>query len=86
MLVSDGRRDLELREVVGMIGDGVPALVLCGELDEPFLAAARYMARKLPNATSVILEGAGHAANLDRPKGFNAAVLSFLEDALAERA
>jgi pimeloyl-ACP methyl ester carboxylesterase len=56
----------------------MPTLVLVGELDQPFLAASEYMARKIPNARKVVLEGAGHAANLDRPKGFNVAVLDFL--------
>lgn len=56
----------------------VPTLVLVGERDEPFLAATDYMAGKIPNATKVILPGAGHAANIDRPLAFDRAVRSFL--------
>ena len=56
----------------------VPTLVLVGEHDEPFLAGSAYMARKIPNATHVVLPGAGHAANLDAPDAFNTAVRDFL--------
>lgn len=56
----------------------VPALVLVGSEDKPFLAAADYMAAKIPGAEKVVIEGAGHAANIDRPAAFNAAVAGFL--------
>jgi pimeloyl-ACP methyl ester carboxylesterase len=58
----------------------VPTLVLVGADDTPFLAAAEVMAAKIPGATKVVLEGAGHAANLDRPDAFNQAVLTFVEE------
>jgi pimeloyl-ACP methyl ester carboxylesterase len=56
----------------------VPTLVLAGALDQPFLAATDYMAAKIPGAKRVILDGAGHASNIDRPREFNAAVTDFL--------
>ena len=56
----------------------VPTLVLAGALDQPFLAATDYMAAKIPGAERVILDGAGHASNIDRPREFNAAVTGFL--------
>jgi pimeloyl-ACP methyl ester carboxylesterase len=56
----------------------VPTLVLAGALDAPFLAALDYMAARIPGATKVVIEGAGHAANLDRPEEFNRAVGDFL--------
>lgn len=56
----------------------VPALVLVGAKDEPFLAASDYMAAKIPGAKKVVLPDAGHAANIDQPAAFNAAVLKFL--------
>ena len=56
----------------------VPTLVLAGALDQPFLAATDYMAAKIPGAERVILDGAGHASNIDRPREFNAAVTAFL--------
>jgi pimeloyl-ACP methyl ester carboxylesterase len=63
----------------------VPTLVLVGERDRPFLAAADVMAAKIPGATKVVLTDAGHAANLDQPAAFDAAVTSFLA-ALADPA
>jgi pimeloyl-ACP methyl ester carboxylesterase len=57
----------------------VPALVLVGAKDEPFLAATDYMASKIPGATKVVIPDAGHAANIDQPEAFNQAVLAFLE-------
>jgi pimeloyl-ACP methyl ester carboxylesterase len=56
----------------------IPALVIVGAEDAPFRKAADYMAAKIPGARLAVLEGAGHAANLDRPEAFNAAVLDFL--------
>lgn len=56
----------------------VPALVIVGADDAPFRKAADYMAAKIPGAQLAVLEGAGHASNLDRAEAFNAAVLDFL--------
>ncbi|MCL6644115.1 MAG: alpha/beta fold hydrolase, partial [Dehalococcoidia bacterium] len=56
----------------------VPTLVLVGEKDEPFLGATDYMAAKIPGAQKVVIPGAGHAANIENPAAFNAAVEAFL--------
>jgi pimeloyl-ACP methyl ester carboxylesterase len=56
----------------------VPTLVLVGANDTPFLNATRYMADKIPNSTLVTIPDAGHAANIDQPAAFNAAVREFL--------
>lgn len=56
----------------------VPALVLVGALDEPFLVPTDYMANRIPGARKVVLAGAGHAANIDQPQAFNQAVTGFL--------
>jgi pimeloyl-ACP methyl ester carboxylesterase len=56
----------------------VPSIVVVGSEDKPFLAASDYMAGKIPGARKVVIEGAGHAANIDRPEAFNAALLEFL--------
>jgi pimeloyl-ACP methyl ester carboxylesterase len=58
----------------------VPTLVVVGADDTAFLAAADVMAAKIPRATKVVLEGAGHAANIDQPEAFDRAVLDFLDD------
>jgi len=56
----------------------VPALVIVGENDKNFLAAADYMAAKIPAARKVVIPGAGHAPNVDQPEQVNAAMLAFL--------
>jgi pimeloyl-ACP methyl ester carboxylesterase len=57
----------------------VPSLVVVGAEDNPFLNAADYMAAKIPGAEKVVIEGAGHAANIDQPAAFNQAVEDFLQ-------
>ncbi len=57
----------------------VPTLVLAGAEDQPFLASTDYMAAKIPDAQKVILNNAGHAANIDQPAAFNEAVRAFLD-------
>ena len=59
----------------------VPAVVIVGADDAPFLAASDYMAAKIPGAKKVVIENAGHSANLDQPEAFNAALMAFLKDA-----
>jgi pimeloyl-ACP methyl ester carboxylesterase len=56
----------------------VPTLVVVGSEDTQFLAAADVMEARIPGARKVILSGAGHAANMDAPEEFNAAVAEFL--------
>jgi pimeloyl-ACP methyl ester carboxylesterase len=58
----------------------VPTLVVVGALDTDFLGAADYMATKIPGARKVVLDGAGHAANVEAAEAFNAAVREFLEE------
>lgn len=57
----------------------VPALVVVGADDTPFLAASDYMAAKIPGATKVVIPAAGHAVNIDQPQAFIDAVLPFLD-------
>jgi pimeloyl-ACP methyl ester carboxylesterase len=59
----------------------VPSIVIVGANDTPFLAASDYMAAKIPGARKVVIENAGHSANIDQPQAFNAALLGFLKDA-----
>jgi len=56
----------------------VPSIVIVGEKDTPFLAASDYMAAKIPGADKAIIPNAGHAANIDNPAAFNAALDTFL--------
>jgi pimeloyl-ACP methyl ester carboxylesterase len=59
----------------------VPAVVIVGADDTPFLAASDYMAAKIPGTKKVVIANAGHSANIDQPEAFNAALLGFLEGA-----
>ncbi|HUJ02686.1 MAG TPA: alpha/beta fold hydrolase [Rhizomicrobium sp.] len=57
----------------------VPSLVVVGANDAPFLAASDYMAAKIPGAEKIVIPDAGHAANIDNPEAFNAAIEGFLK-------
>ncbi len=57
----------------------VPTLVLVGEKDTPFLAAAEHMVKTIPGAQKAVIPSAGHAANIDNVDGFDKAVLDFLK-------
>ena len=67
------------RVIESLPGIKVPAIVIVGEKDTPFLAASDYMAAKIPGAQKAVIPNAGHAANIDNPDAFNAAVVGFLD-------
>ena len=56
-----------------------PTLVIVGSDDAPFLGAADYMTAKIPLARKVVIPGAGHAPNVDKPELFDAEVRAFLD-------
>jgi pimeloyl-ACP methyl ester carboxylesterase len=57
----------------------MPALILAGALDDPELhRAADIMASGIQGAQKVILPNGAHMINMENPKAFNQAVLSFL--------
>ncbi len=58
----------------------VPALVVVGDRDTAFHGASDYMAKRIPNARKVMLDGAGHMPNLDQPEAFNQGLQAFLAD------
>jgi pimeloyl-ACP methyl ester carboxylesterase len=62
----------------------IPVLCLAGEHDRnaPAAMMAR-MAAKIPGARYLCLAGVGHLPNLESPHDFDAAVLDFLQHALA---
>ena len=66
--------------VIDSLADiAAPTLIVVGADDTPFLASADAMERRIPGARKVVVPDAGHAANIDRPDVFNAAVREFLE-------
>jgi 2-succinyl-6-hydroxy-2,4-cyclohexadiene-1-carboxylate synthase len=56
----------------------VPVLLTAGSLDVKYCAIADEMARAIPEATLRWIDGAGHAAHLERPEAFAEVVLEFL--------
>jgi pimeloyl-ACP methyl ester carboxylesterase len=74
------------RIIESLPGINVPTMVLVGENDQPFIGASQYMATKIPGARLVTLPAAGHAANIDQPEAFNAAVRSFLAETVGAAA
>ena len=69
----------DARVILSLPDITVPALVVVGANDTPFLKAADYMAAKIAGAQKVVIPDAGHAANIDQPEIFNTAVLTFLD-------
>jgi pimeloyl-ACP methyl ester carboxylesterase len=56
----------------------VPALVVCGERDEPFLDPSRLMHEAIPGSELVIVAGAGHSPQFETPAEFNRVLTGFL--------
>jgi pimeloyl-ACP methyl ester carboxylesterase len=66
-----------------LAGIGVPVAIVQSEHDE-FIKRehAEYLARSIPDANLVILNGVSHFAPLQRPAQFNAAMLAFVSKVL----
>jgi pimeloyl-ACP methyl ester carboxylesterase len=67
----------------GLASITAPALVIVGADDQHFLAAADYMAARLPAARKVVIPDAGHSPNIDQPDQFNAVLAAFLAEIAA---
>jgi pimeloyl-ACP methyl ester carboxylesterase len=52
----------------------IPVTLIVGERDEKFRALASAMLERLPNAALTVIEGAGHAAQLEDPATVAAAI------------
>jgi pimeloyl-ACP methyl ester carboxylesterase len=57
----------------------VPTLVVVGSNDSGFLASSEYMAAKIPDATLVVVAGAGHAPNVTHATEFDTHLRAFLD-------
>jgi 3-oxoadipate enol-lactonase len=56
-----------------------PTLVVTGDEDRVYpQELALRMARRIPGAELLVLEGCGHLSNLEQPAVFNAALLDFI--------
>ena len=59
----------------------VPTLVIHGDADAAIpMERAQVLVERMPDAELVVIEGAGHAANLTHPTPVNVAIKRFLED------
>ncbi len=66
--------------VIDQLADiDIPALVIVGEKDTPYLRASELMTKRMPRAKRVLIPGAGHVVNLDEPEAFDREVLGFIE-------
>lgn len=57
----------------------LPTLLLCGALDSRYVTSAREMAAALPRARVCVMDGAGHAVHLERPRELAREVTRFLD-------
>lgn len=58
----------------------VPTLVVAGDEDKVYpMRIARELAQRIPGAELVVMRGAGHLPNLERPGRFNEILLDFLK-------
>ena len=69
----------DARVITSLDSITVPTLVVVCAQDTDFLAPADYMHRRISNSRKVVIDNAGHAANMDQPETFNAAVRELLE-------
>jgi proline iminopeptidase len=61
-----------------LVGLGVPALYICGEHDEATPESTRAYAAVTPNSEVVVIAGAAHVANFDRPVEYMAALRAWM--------
>jgi len=65
-----------------------PTLILIGELENgtrrgnKIMEVGNMLESNIPNSKKVILPGVGHMSNMENPKNFNNAILSFLTNIL----
>jgi 2-succinyl-6-hydroxy-2,4-cyclohexadiene-1-carboxylate synthase len=64
----------------------LPLLAVAGSVDDRYAQAARRMARAAPRGRAAIVEGAGHAAHLQRPRAVADVLVEFLDEHFGERA
>lgn len=63
----------------------LPVLLLAGEEDAKFVATARQMAARIPQAQLVVVPDAGHTIHLEQPGAWREALLGFLASAISQR-
>lgn len=61
-----------------LISVKVPALVICGEKDAPFLEPSRRLHEAIPGSEFTIISGSGHGPPMEAPDEFNRVLTEFL--------
>ena len=56
----------------------VPALIIVGEQDAPFVTDSEEMAKAIPGATLAVIPEAGHEPQFENPEAWWAALRTFL--------
>ena len=56
----------------------VPTLVVCGENDDAFMVPCRHIHERIAGSEFVIIPGAGHTPQIEKPADFNHALTGFL--------
>ena len=71
----------ERQDYTGLLGTiAVPTLIFVGSLDEfTPVSDAKFMHDRIPHSELLVIEGAGHMTNVERPQEFNAALAAFLQ-------
>ena len=64
----------------------LPMLAVAGAIDTRYSEMARRIARAVPDGRAEIVEGAGHAPQLQRPDAFASLLVDFLDQHLGQRA
>lgn len=59
-------------------GLDLPALIVCGDEDDPCLQASLFLKRTLPNAGLAMFAKTGHTVNLEEPDAFNRELWNFI--------
>jgi pimeloyl-ACP methyl ester carboxylesterase len=66
------------RVIDSLPGVSVPTLVIIGDGDTYYMDGSGYMADRIPDAVNVVVEGAGHGVNVEKPAAVNNALEQFL--------
>ena len=63
----------------------VPALIMCGDEDDPCVEASIFLKRTIASSALAMIPRTGHTINLEEPARFNALVADFLHQVEAGR-
>ena len=78
--IVDGKDRLEWLTALQL-----PALVIVGEQDRPFIEASKAMADAIDGATLVVIPDAGHSPQFENPEPWLEAMTEFLDRVVATR-